>query len=174
MISCSKPKTSFICGDHICVNKDEAKQYFEENLTIEVQIFEKNNSQEKNLVQLNLNENFETKRKISVYQKNKTNKDLKVLSNDEIIKIKKKIKSKNKDKKIVKKIITKNEDPVLEKKVKKNKMIKNVINQNNVSKINNDIVDVCTILEKCSIEEISKYLLEKGNKKDFPDITKRQ
>ena len=27
-----KPKTVFICGDHICVNKTEAKQYFEENL----------------------------------------------------------------------------------------------------------------------------------------------
>ena len=33
--SCSKPKTVFICGDHICVNKSEANAYFEENLTIE-------------------------------------------------------------------------------------------------------------------------------------------
>ena len=28
--SCSKPKTVFICGDHVCVNKAEAKQYFKE------------------------------------------------------------------------------------------------------------------------------------------------
>ena len=34
--------------------------------------------------------------------------------------------------------------------------------------------DICTILEKCNINEISKYLLEKGKKKKFPDITKRQ
>ena len=36
-----------------------------------------------------------------------------------------------------------------------------------------DIVDICTILDKCNIEEISKYLLELGKKKDYPDITKR-
>ena len=31
MAGCSyKPKTVLICGDHICVNKTEAKQFFEE------------------------------------------------------------------------------------------------------------------------------------------------
>ena len=40
--NCSKPKTVFICGDHICINKSEANAYFEENLTIEVQIISKN------------------------------------------------------------------------------------------------------------------------------------
>ena len=34
-----------------------------------------------------------------------------------------------------------------------------------------EIVDVCTIIEKCSIEEISKYLINQGKKKDYPDIT---
>ena len=37
-----------------------------------------------------------------------------------------------------------------------------------------DVVDVCTILEKCSIDEITKYLINQGRKKDFPDITLRQ
>ena len=37
-----------------------------------------------------------------------------------------------------------------------------------------DVVDVCTILKKCNIEEITKYLLNQGRKKDFPDITLRQ
>ena len=37
-----------------------------------------------------------------------------------------------------------------------------------------DVVDVCTILEKCSIDEISKYLLDGGINKKFPDITTRQ
>ena len=36
------------------------------------------------------------------------------------------------------------------------------------------VVDVCTILEKCSIDEISKYLIKLGKKKNFPDITKRE
>ena len=30
--SCSKTKTVFICGNHVCVSKAEAEQYFEENL----------------------------------------------------------------------------------------------------------------------------------------------
>ena len=39
--SCSKQKTLLICGDHVCVNKAEAKQFFEENLTLEVKIIDK-------------------------------------------------------------------------------------------------------------------------------------
>ena len=38
ILSCAKQKSILICGDHECINKAEAKQYFEENLTIEVQI----------------------------------------------------------------------------------------------------------------------------------------
>ena len=43
-----------------------------------------------------------------------------------------------------------------------------------MNKRRKDVVDVCTILEKCSIDEISKYLLDEGRNKKFPDITKRQ
>ena len=38
---CNKPKTVLICGDHVCINKAEAEQYFEENLTLEVKIVDK-------------------------------------------------------------------------------------------------------------------------------------
>ena len=41
-----------------------------------------------------------------------------------------------------------------------------------MNKNQKEVVDVCTILKKCSIDEISKYLLKQGKKKDFPDITK--
>ena len=34
--------------------------------------------------------------------------------------------------------------------------------------------DICTILDKCSIDEISKYLVKKGKKMKFPDITERE
>ena len=37
-VNCSKPKSVFICGDHVCINKAEAEQYFEENLSLEVKI----------------------------------------------------------------------------------------------------------------------------------------
>ena len=60
MYGCNKPKTVLICGDHVCVNKAEAEQYFEENLTLEVKIIDKKRSKEDNLVELNLNSNSES------------------------------------------------------------------------------------------------------------------
>ena len=44
----------------------------------------------------------------------------------------------------------------------------------NVNKRKIEVVDVCKIIEKCNIEEISKYLLDQSNKKGFPDITIRE
>ena len=41
LLNCSKSKTVLICGDHVCVNKAEANQYFEENSIYNV-IHEKN------------------------------------------------------------------------------------------------------------------------------------
>jgi len=43
-----------------------------------------------------------------------------------------------------------------------------------VNKRRKDVVDICTIIKKCSIDEISKYLLDYGRNKKFPDITIRQ
>ena len=66
LTSCSKPKTVLICGDHICVNKDEAEQYFEENLSIEVKIIDKKLNKNDDLVELNLRENSSGDNKISI------------------------------------------------------------------------------------------------------------
>ena len=74
-------------------------------------------------------------------------------------------------KRVVKKIVE--TEKKIEKKNKVNPINKEII-KNDVNKKNKEVVDVCTIIEKCSIEEISKYLLEQGRKKDFPDITERQ
>ena len=52
LVSCNKPKTVLICGDHICINKKEAEQYFEENLSIEVKIIDKKFKEEIDLVEL--------------------------------------------------------------------------------------------------------------------------
>ena len=163
LVSCSKPKTVLICGDHICVNKAEAEQYFEENLTIEVKIIDKKEKNKIDLVELNLRENQNGKKRISLLSKNQTTKNIKTLSINEISNIKKKIKKKKKEKKIIKKVITNN------KKINETYKIKK-----NVNNKRDDIVDVCTILQKCSIDEISKYLIELGKNKKFPDITIRQ
>ena len=56
-------------GDHVCVNKSEAEQYFEENLTIEVKIVDKKIKEELDLVQLNLLENTNGKKKCKYFFK---------------------------------------------------------------------------------------------------------
>ena len=173
--NCSKPKTVLICGDHICVNKAEAEKYFEENLSIEVKIINKNLNIEEDLVELNLKENSLGNKKISIISKEITNNHIKTLSSEEVVKIKENIKNEKKEKKIAKKIIKK-KDKFDNKKISKQKKLKNKKKtiKTNVNKKRKDVVDVCTILEKCSIDEISKYLLDEGRKKKFPDITTRQ
>ena len=42
------------------------------------------------------------------------------------------------------------------------------------SKNTKDLKNICLIIKECTIEEISKYLIEDGKKKSFPDITTRQ
>ena len=81
---CNKPKTVLICGDHVCVNKAEAEQYFEENLSLEVKIIDKKKSNTIDLIELNLKSSSEGEKQISVLKKKNTNKELKILSNDEI------------------------------------------------------------------------------------------
>ena len=174
LTNCTKPKTVLICGDHICVNKAEAEQYFQDNLSLEVRLIDKKDKKEIDLVELNLKENQNGKKEISVISKENINKDLKILSNEEIDKIKEKIKNKNKDNIIGK--IKKNKKVVNEKVYNEDNFIqkkKREILKDNAIK-NFKVVDICIILEKCNINEISKYLLEQGKKKKFPDITTRQ
>ena len=159
---CNKTKTVMICGDHVCINKLEAKQYFEENLSIEVKILNQYKNKEEDLVQLNLDNSFENKRKISIKKKENTEKSIKTLSKNEIKDIKNKIAKKNKINRTKKnKLSVKSEIKIDNTNKKSLKVNKNIY----------EVVDVCTIIEKCSIEEISKYLINQGKKKDYPDIT---
>ena len=152
--SCSKPKSVFICGDHVCINKEEANQYFEKNLSIEIKIIDNKKRKENiDLVELNLRKNNKNKKIISVKNKIYSDNDVKKLTKKEIKEIKSKLKSKQ-IKKIAKKNVTK--------KIK-NKQSNKII-----------IEDICILVEKCSIDEISKHLIKIGKKKDFPDITLRE
>ena len=166
--NCSKPKTVLICGDHVCINKAEAEQFFEENLTLEVKIVDKKIKKDVDLIELNLKESSSGNRKVTLLTKKDTTKQIKVLSKEEKTKIKRNIINKKRDKKIAKKSTNKYRNIKNKKELKKEKIL------NNMNKKNNVVVDVCTILDKCSIEEISKFLLEQGKNKDFPDLTLRQ
>ena len=172
LANCGKPKTVLICGDHICVNKAEAEEYFQENLSIEVKILDKRIKEEMNLVELNLKQNQSEGKRISILSKKNTKNKIKILSNEEITEIKKDIKNRKKEKKIAKKIIKKKKETIENEK----KIIKkdSKILENSIKKKHNDVVDVCTIIKECSIDEISKYLLKQGKEKSFPDITTRQ
>jgi hypothetical protein len=182
LTNCNKPKAILICGDHICINKAEAEQFFEENLSLEVKIIDKKIKKEVDLIELNLKEKPSGERKITLLTKKDTLKELKTLSNDEKEKIKKNIINKKKEMRAAKK---------KENNVKKADNKKNYKNENNTKKSNKNplnskimrnnnnkkstaIVDVCTILDKCNIDEISKFLLEQGRKKRYPDITIRE
>ena len=180
--NCGKPKTVLICGDHVCINKSEAEQYFEENLSLEVKVVNKKSKDDINLVELNLEKNKDGKKKITLLNKKNTNEQLKKLTEEEKNKIKKSISKKREEKRIAKKNTTQVKDEI-DLKVTTNdkkanpfnkKTHRNKISNKNVNKNVMQVVDVCTILEKCSIEEISKFLLEQGKKKKFPDITTRQ
>ena len=178
--ACGKPKTVMICGDHVCINKAEAEQYFEDNLSIEVKILKNVKNKRNSLVELNLNNSSTDKKIISVKNKKETKQEVKVLSNNEINKIKQEIKIKEKKKKLVKKIENtdkSNNNKNIKKTKKKNKSIKKEEKEKttkNVEYNKNEIVDVCTLIKKCSIDEISNFLSKVAKKKKFPDITERE
>jgi len=174
--SCSKPKTVLICGDHICINDAEAKRYFEENLSLEVKIINKNEKENIDLVELNLNTNKENlDKEISIQKKSKLDNNLKTLSNKEIKEIKKDLKEKEKKQKIAKLRKT-NLDKKLKIKGESSSKIRSPSSNESLSKIdkrNIEVVDICTLIKRCTIDEISKYLLKQSKKKGFPDISKR-
>ena len=167
IVSCSKPKTVFICGDHICVNKAEAQQYFEENLTLEVKVLKDKASKEPSLIELNLNQTNLENKQVFIKKKIDNKKDIKELTKKE----KKKIASEVKRKKINNKIASRRslkKDKKIYVKENKKKIIENkLINKQQKA------LDVCQIIKECTIEEISKYLIKEGKKKSFPDITTR-
>ena len=178
LVNCNKQKTVLICGDHECVNKTEAKQYFEENLSIEVKIINKKKNKDFDLVELNLKEDFKGTKAININSKRNTNEEVKILTNKEIENIKQTVKIKEKQKKIVKKSkkVIKNDvsDKILDNKATsiREKSINEIASNNSIN-INQDVFDVCTVLKKCNIDEISKFLLKQGDEKGFPDITRK-
>ena len=74
-----------------------------------------------------------------------------------------------KNKNLAKKSISNKSDGLekLENIKKVSKKIKNEIPQ---KKINNE-ENVCNFIKKCDIDEISKYLINKGMNKDYPNIS---
>ena len=160
LFSCSKHQSVLICGDHKCINKAEAKQYFEENLTLEVQIINKNVKTNYSLVDLNI-EGDEPKIKVF---KNKNKKVVKKLSKEEVREKKAEIKKKRK--------ISKQKTEITKKKVVLN--TKNKVNTLSSYNSNDNSLDICIKLEKCDIDSIANYLIKVSNEKDYPNISLKE
>ena len=119
IIGCSKTKTVLICGDHICVNKNEAEQYFEDNLSLEVRIVDKKDENKIDLVELNLKSTENEVKTVSITEKKDTNENIRILSNVEIKKKKAELKEKKRISKLKKTKIEK--EKIKKIKVKKEK-----------------------------------------------------
>ncbi len=169
--SCTSAKRVFICGDHECINKEEARLFFEQNLSIEVKIIQKEKEDYFNLVRLNT-QNTNDKKNIRIV-KQKKNKKIKKLTKSEIVKRKKEIKNikrkLKKDNNLVNRSV-----PNINTKTKNLENIRKVTKEKNVTIAKKKIIkdkNICNIIEKCDIEEISKYLIDKGKNKDYPNIS---
>lgn len=149
LISCvgfnnEKTKKIYICGDHECKNKKEIRDYFKNNISVEVYTVtsSKKKSQDIDLVQLNISD--------------KEKKEYVALSTKEE-NIKKKIEKRKK----IAKINLKEE-----KKVKKTQKKRKKKKSPSVT-----LVRLCKNLQECDIDEVAKIISEMGKKKEFPDLT---
>ena len=156
LYGCSTSKSVLICGDHECINKEEARLFFEENLTIEVKVITKNKEKNFNLVKMNLEKEGNN---IKIF-KSKNKKIVRKLSKDEIKLKKSEIKEKNKSKKV---FANKNEKKI--ETVSSIKIEKSMTNKNPLN--------ICSILEKCNIDTISDYLIKQSLSKDYPNIASK-
>ncbi len=173
--ACSSNKIVFICGDHECIDKKEAKEYFEKNLSIEVKTFEKPDHY-LDLVELNKkkiekktkkNKNLNEKKLVKL--KNNQLKD-KIKEDRKLAKIRKKNKIKEEKRLLkIKKKEEKRMAKISKKEKKRKKKFKNKsLNERTIVKK----TEICSILSKCDIDEISRFLIKKGNEKRYPDLTR--
>jgi hypothetical protein len=202
VVSCTTVKKTYMCGNHICLDKKEFNEYFAENLTIEVKILKKK-KKSINLVQLNsLNATTPLKitdaSRLNAIKKKKKNKaDLKTQRS--ILKQKrknKKIEEKNniKNKKYLAKLKQKNDKEniaqktIIDKKLNSSKVkTKNILKSGSgidKTKVSDKILtyksvktkpqeNLCKEINDCDIDKIAELLLKKGSKKKYPDITSK-
>ena len=172
--SCAKQKSVLICGDHMCVNKAEAKQFFEDNLTIEVQIISNDKKSSYDLVDLNISGE---EPKIKIF-KNNNKKIVKKLSKKEIKEKKAQLKKIKKESKLETKKtkIIKTEQQTNIKNIQENGALQKKNSSEIISSYNtkNNSIDICLKLKKCDIDSITSYLIKASKEKDFPNISLRE
>ncbi|MAV57024.1 MAG: hypothetical protein CBE07_000770 [Pelagibacteraceae bacterium TMED247] len=162
--SLSKSEKVYICGDHPCVNKKEIKEYFDNNISIEVYTItsKKQINENFDLVELNM---LETELK----------KGNKILVSDQKKNLKKEINERKKLAKLKMKKIEKNREERDLIDNKETDIDKKEISTKK-SKIKNKkpkqftFIRICKNLVECDIDKIEKIVMDVGKQKDFPDI----
>jgi len=184
-VSCVTGKKTYVCGDHPCLDKKEFKEYFAENLILEIETKKSKKYSSVDLVKLN---NITQDKKINNETTIKQNlkmrkKEKKILLKNEKIKLKKERKIKaiqekkmaiqnkkltklknnknNKKNKIsdLASSISKKKKPVI---TSKEKVFNGIVSENSKN--------VCSQIKDCDIDKITELLIKKGKEKDFPNI----
>lgn len=199
IVSCNSGKKNYVCGDRPCVDKKDFKEFFAENLTIEIKSNRSNKKKNIDLVSLNTstiskNEDIDTR---EVYDEKFNKKDEKARLKAISLRLKeeRKLKKINEKKRI-------NEQKKLTKLNKKNNkstknlsiknqenknLLETVIESDNQVKKSNkkdsikldtyksvkskNNTSLCDTIKDCDIDKIADLLIKKNNKKDFPNIS---
>jgi hypothetical protein len=159
LFSCSNKVTQvYICGDHPCVNKKERKEYFDNNISIEVFTIISDKEKKITLVDLNL-------------VKDGDKKDRKKSKNLSSVKSKEDVKKIIKKRRKLTKLKLKENKAKGQKKVDKISKIKskNIFKDKKREPVT--FVRICKNLEECDIDKISKIIMDMSKNKPFPDIT---
>jgi hypothetical protein len=201
LVSCGTVKKTYMCGDEQCIDRKEFREYFANNLAVEILTKKNKKKSSIDLVKLNTSNsksnnativstkeinNLKKKEKKDILKANKRRlkekRKAKKIEERNLLVKKKKIEKqkKNKEKEItLNKILTKNE--VLDRNKSIKKPNKNLPSTDNVVKevivINNikteKQVNLCAVVNNCDIDKITELLLKKGKEKEFPNIAVR-
>ena len=201
LVSCGIVKKTYMCGDEQCIDRKEFREYFANNLAVEILTKKNKKKSSIDLVKLNTSNsksnnativstkeinNLKKKEKKDILKANKRRlkekRKAKKIEERNLLVKKKKIEKqkKNKEKEItINKILTKNEVLDSKKSIKKPNenqpstvnAVKEVIVLNNIK--TEKQVNLCAVVNNCDIDKITELLLKKGKEKEFPNIAVR-
>ena len=198
LVSCGTVKKTYMCGDEQCIDRKEFREYFANNLAVEILTKKNRKKSSIDLVKLNTSNsksnnativstkeinNLKKKEKKDILKANKRRlkekRKAKKIEERNLLVKKKKIEKqkKNNEKGItLNKILTKNEVLDSKKSIKKPNenqpstvnAVKEVIVLNNIK--TEKQVNLCAVVNNCDIDKITELLLKKGKEKEFPNI----
>lgn len=200
LVSCITGNKTYICGDRPCLDRKEFKEYFAENLILEVKIKNSKKYSTVDLVKLNA-----IRQDVNLNSERKTNQDIEISKKEKKAMLKSernKLKEKRKidavqlkriaiEKKKLAKLKkikeTKTNDIASSTPIEKEQIVELATNPSNKT-VNKklDILseeknfksiksenkkNICEKIEDCDIDKITELVIKKSKEKDFPDIT---